>query len=284
MRGHGHGRFKRPLQAAAGGVLDKFPGAAVAFSMDRYLSNAFQGNDVILVRRSSDNAELGFTPTEITNGTLTGWVGVGNDGFVKTWYDQSGSGRDATQTTNGNQPQIVSAGALITESGFPVVSFDGVADELIAASTAAVDFGSHSVFVVTKTDIAGAFRTVIQKANSNSTTGREVWVGIDDSSPVAQFGAGAYGGTVVFGGDATALFIGSYIGNENVNQTIHVDGSQVGQNAIGANQTSTEDLTISSGGAYPWNGPVLELIVYPNDQTINRAAITGDINSNYSIF
>jgi hypothetical protein len=51
-------------------------------------------------------------------------VGTGN-GFVRTWYDQSGNSRNATQTTLVNQPQIVASGAVITMNGRPVVSFDG---------------------------------------------------------------------------------------------------------------------------------------------------------------
>lgn len=34
-------------------------------------------------------------------------------------YDQSGNGRDATQTTAANQPQIVANGAIITEDRNP---------------------------------------------------------------------------------------------------------------------------------------------------------------------
>jgi hypothetical protein len=36
------------------------------------------------------------------------------DGFVETWYDQSGNGNDATQATAGSQPKIVSNGSLVT--------------------------------------------------------------------------------------------------------------------------------------------------------------------------
>jgi hypothetical protein len=34
------------------------------------------------------------------------------DGFVETWYDQSGNGNDATQSVAGSQPKIVDAGVL----------------------------------------------------------------------------------------------------------------------------------------------------------------------------
>jgi len=37
---------------------------------------------------------------------------------------------DATQTTAGNQPRIVSNGVLVTENNIPAISFDGVDDRL----------------------------------------------------------------------------------------------------------------------------------------------------------
>jgi hypothetical protein len=51
-------------------------------------------------------------------------VGGGN-GFVPTWYDQSGNGRNATKTTAGSQPRIVNNGALETANGKPAIRFNG---------------------------------------------------------------------------------------------------------------------------------------------------------------
>jgi hypothetical protein len=55
---------------------------------------------------------------------LLAHVGAGN-GFVTTWYDQSGNGRNATQTTSANQPRIVNAGVIETQNGRPMPRFDG---------------------------------------------------------------------------------------------------------------------------------------------------------------
>ena len=79
-------------------------GAAAAYSL-RYVSASYTG-DVIQVRRSSDDTTQDFNPTEITDGTLATFCGAG-DGFVTTWYDQSGNSNDATQSTASAQPQIV---------------------------------------------------------------------------------------------------------------------------------------------------------------------------------
>ena len=76
------------------------------------------------VRRSSDNAELniGFTASgDLDTAALLAHVGSGN-GFVTTWYDQSGNGRNAAQATANLQPQIVSNGAIETQNGRATVS------------------------------------------------------------------------------------------------------------------------------------------------------------------
>jgi hypothetical protein len=99
--------------------------AAAAYSL-RKLRTAYTGS-AIRVRRSSDNieADIGFTATgELDTAALLAVVGGGN-GFVTRWYDQSGNGRNATQTTLVNQPQIVDSGAVITMNGRPAPRFDG---------------------------------------------------------------------------------------------------------------------------------------------------------------
>jgi hypothetical protein len=76
------------------------------------------------VRRSPDNAEanIGFTASgDLDTAALLAHVGSGN-GFVTTWYDQSGNGRNAAQGSSTAQPQIVSNGALLTQNGRPTVS------------------------------------------------------------------------------------------------------------------------------------------------------------------
>lgn len=77
---------------------------------NRKLSTSYSGfaNEV---RRSSDNAasNVGFSEMDYDAVSLTAYVGA-NSGFIKTWYDQSGNGRNLTQATNSNQPRIRNSG------------------------------------------------------------------------------------------------------------------------------------------------------------------------------
>jgi hypothetical protein len=117
------------------GLLDLYPSAAAAYSL-RKLRTAYTGS-AIRVRRASDNTEqnIGFSSTgALDTSSLTSFCS-GTNGFVTTWYDQSGNGRDATQTTAANQPQIVSSGSVILENAKPCLKFDGSDDTLRMTGT-----------------------------------------------------------------------------------------------------------------------------------------------------
>ena len=49
----------------------------------------------------------------------------GTDGYVHTWYDQSGNGSNATQTAAADQPKIVHSGSTIMEGTKPSMDFEG---------------------------------------------------------------------------------------------------------------------------------------------------------------
>jgi hypothetical protein len=113
----------------AGNTLDK-AGNPTATSVTAYslrrLSTAYTGN-AILVRRSSDNTtqDIGFTTAgDLDTAALKTFVGSGN-GYISIWYDQSGNAINATQTTNANQPVIVTSGTVNRDNGRPAIYTSG---------------------------------------------------------------------------------------------------------------------------------------------------------------
>ncbi|MFN8777056.1 MAG: arabinofuranosidase catalytic domain-containing protein, partial [Flavobacteriales bacterium] len=109
--------------------------AEAAYSVRR-LSPSYTGN-AIRVRRSSDNAtqDIGFTASGDLNETaLLAFVGTGN-GFITTWYDQSGYGRDVVQATPSNQPRIVNAGVVQIQNSRPALFLNGTSSFLTQATT-----------------------------------------------------------------------------------------------------------------------------------------------------
>jgi hypothetical protein len=83
---------------------------------------------------------------------LLTFVGSGN-GFVTTWYDQSGNGSNATQATAGSQPRIVSNGVLHTLGGRPTIRSFGVTEQLFFTSAA---LGSATAFSFNAVSTVGA--------------------------------------------------------------------------------------------------------------------------------
>jgi hypothetical protein len=104
--------------------------AGAAYSL-RKLYCAYAGS-AILVRRSSDNTTLaiGFTANgDLDTASMKTFVGA-NNGFIATWYDQSGNGNTATAPANGNQPQIIAAGVVKRQNSLPTAVFDGASSYL----------------------------------------------------------------------------------------------------------------------------------------------------------
>jgi len=75
--------------------------------------NPLYNGPCMRVVRDSDNAEIDlyFNGNDLDTNTLNQWKSttVG----IKTWYDQSGRGNNATQTTFANMPKVVISGLLI---------------------------------------------------------------------------------------------------------------------------------------------------------------------------
>lgn len=101
-------------------LLDDYSGASAAYSL-RKLRSAYSGN-CIRVRRSSDNTEqdFGFVNNVLDTASLLAFVGAVN-GFVTTFYDQSGNGKNMVQSTAVNQPQIISSGSVLTLNSKPTI-------------------------------------------------------------------------------------------------------------------------------------------------------------------
>ena len=108
------------------GLLDLYPGAAVAYSLARLSAST---TNVVRVRRSSDDAEQDFTAEQVADGTLTAFCGS-SDGWVRTLYDQSGNNRHGHKITASGQLKIVAAGSLITMGGVPVIERTTTSQEI----------------------------------------------------------------------------------------------------------------------------------------------------------
>ena len=118
---------------AYSGFGDVFGGATAYYSLRKFTEA--ETLNAIRVRRSSDDTEqdIGFDANgDLDTAALLAFVGTGgtDNGFVTTFYDQSGNGNDATNATESEQPLVVSGGTLVTENGKAAIEFDGSDDHL----------------------------------------------------------------------------------------------------------------------------------------------------------
>lgn len=127
-------------------LLDTYSGASVAYSL-RKLSSTYTGNAIRVRRTTPDFTEqnIGFVNNELDTVALLSFIGAG-DGFVTTWYDQSGAGVNVSRSGALTQPQIASSGVIYTKNGKPAVYWREVDGQRYMDSTISV--GSLPAFTV----------------------------------------------------------------------------------------------------------------------------------------
>jgi hypothetical protein len=232
---------------------------------------------------------------ELDAEALLSFVGNGN-GFVRTWYDQSGNGRNATQTTLVNQPQIVASGAVITMNGRPVVSFDGI-DDYLAAPSPLINT-THSLFVLFTPKIENEFGTVFGQWKSGEN-GRFYVIANQESAGPISVGRLNVANTTATGGNGTnGLAADVAISNTpTLITSISTTGSE--QWKLFKNGTQWESATITSlytgvnsaigslngtASLLTFDGTVSELISFPSVlSTTNRQALERNQGQFYGI-
>ena len=267
-------------------LLDLFP-ATVAYSLRKLRAGQTRA---IRVRRSSDNAEqdIGFVGDETAS--LLSFCGVGN-GFVTTWYDQSGNGYHVTQTTQAKQPQIVSSGAVITENGKPAIQWDGSDALKLPVHIHIPMVDPHSVFAVFKNQSSASSNDSLNQRILGDVE-PDVWyeIGVDGG----KFGFSQYIDPIRTWVDKTStlatnngnVYLGSFIRKAGFNFEIRTNGGNLVSGNI-VTDANNKFNTIGNGYPYPQGGYVgslQEVIIYNTDQTANRTAIESDINTRYSIY
>jgi hypothetical protein len=236
----------------------------------RKLRTAYTG-DAIRVRRADNNdeADIGFNVFgELDTVSLAAHCGA-NDGFVVTWYDQSGSANDATQSTTANQPKIYdgTTGVVLDEdNNRPAVLFAGdyLASGAVTAAGTATNFavgnisGGSSTMALFYTPEAFNYYPV-----SNWTvysSGPTIYAGNEQGLLLHYFGANGSGN---FGA---------------INGGTQTTGTNV---AASANRIS---IGTQSSNAIRFYGYIQECIYYGSDESTNRTNIEDNINTFYSIY
>jgi len=267
------------------GLLDDYPNAAAAYSL-RALNSAYTGA-AIEVRRSSDNAvqDIGFLyDGSLDTASLLSFAN-GGDVFVAKWYDQSGVGNnDATQVSQSAQPQIVSSGSVINENGKISVKFNGTTDYIQNELSVG---GTVTTFAVSKIVDELDFNFIY---DSFGGTGNPYQIGrvrlgcYNIGKYFADNGDGQTANPTTLLNGLQNLFFAKHT-NSNVSISVNQDALQT--RASTNFYSNTEYFVIGArndGAEHFLEGTIQELILYPSDQSGNRAAIETNINTHYTIY
>jgi len=262
-------------------LLDLYPNAAAAYSL-RQLTTAYTGS-AIKVRRASDNTEqdIGFVNNELDISSLTTFCS-GTNGFVKTWYDQSGNANNATQTTAANQPQIVSSGSVITQNGKPSLRFNGTSHKLSTIGTPFNQTESTLIGVAKQNAITAGYKRLLGIGNYND--GRYLGSNAATDDMLAIFNnldLTGFGGVSILQNLSIAY-------NTGTSGFLRQNGAAISTKAANNASFGNEDLFIGSDKAFlsteVWNGEIQECIYYGTSQSSNVSGIETNINDFYSIY
>ena len=255
------------------GLLDTYSGAAAAYSL-RQLSSTYSGDAIVVTTNGSDSASIGFVNNELDTASLEAFAGSG-DAYVSVWYDQSGNGNNATQTSFSAMPKIVSAGSTILENGKAAIQWDGSNDNMVATG-----FGTgqqRSVFTTMVGNGNGSgYENYFIFAQSGSITGNfmQIYSTNYTSSLNANFPTASLDITSSTAPNTQQII--SFLkttSNSYVYQNTSLSGSGSGTQAL-------EDYlnlgNFSNNYAFV---KYQEFIVYNSDESTNRTGIETNINS-----
>jgi surface protein len=181
--------------------------------------------------------------------------------FVKTWYDQSGNNRHATQSVDANQPQIVSNGSYI---GY--LNMDG---KLLEAPSGYINGNKYSHFQVVQTNGNAVLSATSKTGNT--------YYGV----------ASGDGGTSANGNFTSVSYYDNGILLPGTSRADILTATQGSFNLLTSFVTSTDTANIRIG--YAGNGTfdayfIKEQVLYASELTSSRGLIEDNINGYYNIF
>lgn len=254
-------------------LLDTYSGAVGAYSL-RKLRTAYTGN-CITIRRSSDNTSQSFgfdNAGYVDVASITTFLNTSQQGYVTTWFDQSGNGNNATQSTAANQPYFKKNGSFIAlngKNGFLCENGFLSLGNILTGTTAS------SIYWLGKTTFTSSV--------SNNT----IWeIGRPDTSHFKYANGVTYDGfsstTRKSWTDAVNYSNQNLINVYSQNSLYHI---YVNNTSVYNTTTNTYNITASNNiGMADFFGRLQEVILYPSNQTTNRTGIATDINTYYTIY
>ena len=269
-----HVRYRGVVSAAAQDLLlDSFPGAAAAYSLRRIDKDATLAIRVRKDTTGQPEQDIGFIGNHLDTVSLKSFLNA-RSGFVVTWYDQSGSGRNATQSVQANQPFIALSGVIYRRNSLPSVYF-GASGQLFLQHTLSSNISQPgTVFLTAEYSTTGS---QVALSSNNLSTRWQVF----QSSLGNQISM--FSGVTLFSGVLRNILAIQYALFNGASSVIGVNTFTSSPGDAGTQATSAFRI-----GADPsttgLRGYVSELIIYNSNQSSNKNTIQSNINSYYGVY
>ena len=201
---------------------------------------------------------------------------IARNGFVETWYDQSGNGEDMTQGTAGNQPSIILNGGQVKDyKGNNSIDF-------VSGSTRVLDKSSTTtaktcIIVLDEDSSGSAARAILGFSASTS------FMRLDASTDLEVKAVGVTANYRAVPTDVTSLYFW---------YTNGTDEDKLFANNVEEGDTTSNtppNLPFTRIGARnsdsdPYNSRITEVIAFAEDLSADRTVLQDDVNNNYNIF
>jgi len=264
---------------------------SISSSFPVLLNRAWKGKIAEIIIYNSDQSD-NRTAFEANIGEVYGIAGIPAydntvNGFVETWYDQSGNGNNASQLTASQQPKIVDTGVLVTRNGDAAIKSTSDNGMTFTLDSLSAD-GQQSVFAVLENDVTSqdGFGPVFKVLSTSTNIGgvhRRPWWYVNPTGDLAFTVDSASG----YQNSDREYRLYSHVMNDAAGgtSTVHQDGTQVDTRSITLDANATFDegkvlgvTTNATGALY-----MSEVIYYPSDESAKRAAIENNIDNHYGI-
>jgi len=276
--------FRKVGGAGFTGLLDDYGGAAAAYSVRR-LSSTYEGA-LIRVREDGGDTEADIrfdSNGDLDTTALLSHCGS-NNGFVVTWYDQSGNNNNKIQPTESQQPKVFdSITGIVVENEIPALYFDGLNDGLLINKNFSLqNISTFFTFSANNNQDAVLFQ-ISENINNIFSFGLGN-IGFENAygSRLIVSGVSYTTGKTNVGGQKLASHFAQKT-NPNIDlflNNIIATGSQSARSGSGAQNT----VGFRSDGLFATNSKIQEFIIYQSNQLSNRSNIELNINSYFNIY
>lgn len=204
--------------------------------------------------------------------------------WVKTWYDQSGNGRDVVQATAGKQPRIVNSGTLETSNSIASIRFINSNETVLTAT-----IPSSTMFT---SGFIGTASIVLEASSGNTSSfgysdgGSDRWQAHINEGNTLYFDVGTSYTRLSYNNSSSIGNLRNYalVANSSLME-IWLSGTRVANSSPSLSASTTNTFNVGAIPTFPgtWyhNNDFSELVIFP---TALSSSEIGILNANQKKF